>query len=307
MSNVEFAKNTLETILESPSNTRGLAKAADAVIGAQDPGGLELLSVVLEMVPSAELLPPLWALAEDEGARKVARSYALQAITSVLVSCRLALERQTERNVLTADELRGQVDHLMAFYQDGTRPEDLRRRALEMAANASHRRSIVQAGEAALKQEDPLWAATGLFVCRITQPDRARELVEQALNHPSSELHYEAIAGLAELGEDQDYERLKDFIYDGTPDERSAALWALVETPDGRAGDALVEATRWLQGKAQYEAQEANDQWLERWSDSLQSGEKPAPRSNRVVISRRGLDRYLSDDFLLDDEEKWTD
>jgi hypothetical protein len=301
---LDGAKQDLRRFIDYPEDASSIEEPIAMILDAGDEEGLGLLSQVLELDPDASHLARLWEIAESGESTDNARRAAMQAVNIVLVGSRMALDEPDQYDpILSAGDLEAQAQRSMKLFGQEELPGELRLLALESAGISSSSKDVVVAGEAAYAHDDSNWVAAGLFVLRNTQPERARELVYQALDNDDFVVRSEAITGLAELGEEEDLKRLTDFVYDGSVYETSAALWALVEVPKQEASDILAEAARWLDGEVKEEARAANLEWTDRWGYLYEKEEEEWAASDEGPEGK--LDKYLStDDF---GEEDWGD
>lgn len=301
---LDGAKQDLRRFLDYPDDASEIEEPIVMILEAGDEEGLGLFSQVLELDPNASHIEKLWEIAESGESTDNARRAAMQAVNIVLVGSRMALDEPDQYDpILSADDLEAQAQRSMKLYQQEELPDELRLVALESAGISSSGKAIIEAGKTAYAHSDSNWIASGLFVLRNTQPERARELVYEALEHEDFVVRSEAITGLAELGEEEDLKRLTDFVYDGSVYETSAALWALVDVPKQEASDILAEAARWVAGEVKEEARAANLEWSERWGYLFEKEEEAWTAGDEGPEGK--LDKYLStDDF---GEEDWGD
>jgi len=261
----------LERSIFDPTSVEDVPSLVERAIATRDVEILELTAALLAAMPRVAYLDSLWALVTDTGAAIDSRVAALTCVASILLMSMEELEAgadgwqgdEDEEPLLDGAALDVQIRRLLDMYRDVDTPRDLRRRALEAAANLTDDERVRSAGLAALASKEPEWIVTGLLVARLVDGGRARKHLESALDHASLEVRLEAIRGLADFGERRDIETLGDICVKGNRDERATAFLALSEVPRQEAGDILRAATESLDGDDLEDAVEAYELWME--------------------------------------------
>lgn len=260
---------TLEGTLEDPTawDEEQIEAAFDAALSSRQTELVELAAEVAATLPQASWLAPLRAMVDDKGAGVELREAAMHGVAGILVQALDDMEPPImDEPLLTREEIEAEVEHMLGIYNDDGEPADIRRRALEVAANASAGEALEQAARTALGSTDPAWIQTGLLVLRLVSPEGAREPTIAALTHADGNVRIEAIRGLGYFGEPEDIDRLER-LADGTRgEELTEVLQALVDVPDPRAGMALNRLEQSLRGAAAREARDAHEAWLDQWS-----------------------------------------
>jgi hypothetical protein len=274
---------SLERVLVNPAALPE-PDLVDRAIATRDAEVLGLVEQVISVLPATRHGEPLWAIVRDKRAGDEVRVAALHALTMLLVTsietledASMGLADEDEEPLFEADEIEEHLERILALYRDQTESREVRRRALESAANLTDDESVGSAGLAALASKEPSWVVTGLLVVRLQQGSRARKHIETALKHDALEVRLEAIRGLADLGERHDVEALETIVRKSTNhDERVTALYAMSEMPRQDAGQALYDLIEVLDedGEIIDDVHEAYELWLEEWgsAEGLEDG-----------------------------------
>jgi hypothetical protein len=294
---VEEARSILEEYVSEPDPEADLSEALAALAESSDKADLELLTEALRLAPDPGLLDRLWGYVADGDMADEARFESLRGVSAILYN---AAEEDAE--LLSESDFDAQVGKLLTAHDADDHPDEVRRFALETAANLAGgktRETVRAAGRAAYESDDPLWVAAGLLALRKTDPANARTLVNDALDHPDNNVRAEAIRGLAELGTEDDMKRLEDYVFDGKGEDQLIAIFALATVPAKEAGDILKDAREWLTGDAKEAARQAFVRWDEYWR-VVEKAPEPPPG---MVVGPDGKFMMADDADLGDDDD----